>query len=421
MNLFAPVQGLLGGRNKAKQLWVGLLFTVPLAIALWTRPPQLDAAGIAIAVTFLVAVYYLAGLLLTTDHAWKDIHHVARLLDENDLRRAALPDKAAVAEQNREGRGQMGRLYQSLARIHANLSGLVGQAHRSAEAARSAADKLARGNVELSQRSEEQASTLEETAAAMEQLSATVRENAESCRGASELAAGATGIAREGADVAQRAIATMDRIDRSSKKVVDIVSVIEGISFQTNILALNAAVEAARAGEQGRGFAVVAAEVRSLAQRSAQAAKEIKGLIAESVDSVEQGARLVHEAGRVITQVATSVEQVNELIGVIAVASREQASGVESVNKAVTQLQTATQRAATVIEGAALESVTLKEEAARLFELVGRFRTDAAESARAPAARSPTPAPSPKPAPAPAAPRPQPALAETAGDEWREF
>ena len=386
--IFAPMQRLLSGRNKQKQLLSGVLFTVPLAISVWAHPPGWGATGIAMGVAFLLAIYYLAGLLATTDNAWKDIHFVADLLDSNDLRRQPVLQAGTRSAASRQGRGQMGKLYKSLVRIHENLGEVVGQTHRSAEAARTAAEHLARGNVELSERSEEQASTLEETAAAMEELSATVRQNAESCREASQLAAGATGIARDGSQVAQKAVATMDRIDRSSKKVVEIVSVIEGISFQTNILALNAAVEAARAGEQGRGFAVVASEVRSLAQRSAQAAKEIKGLIEESVGSVEQGAKLVHDAGRVIAQVSSSVEQVNELIGVIAVASREQASGVESVNKAIAQLQAVTQKTSAVVQDAAFASVTLKEEASRLFELVGRFRTDEAAKVVRPLADS---------------------------------
>jgi methyl-accepting chemotaxis protein len=218
--------------------------------------------------------------------------------------------------------------------------------------------------------------------------------------------------------VAQKATATMDRIDRSSKKVVDIVSVIESISFQTNILALNAAVEAARAGEQGRGFAVVASEVRSLAQRSAQAAKEIKGLIEESVGSVEEGAKLVHAAGRVISEVSASVEQVNELIGVIAVASREQASGVEAVNKAITQLQAATQKTAAVVQDAAFGSVALKDEAARLSDLVRQFRTDESSAPPAVPAAAVPPAP-PRAVPAPKAPRI--AAAATVDEEWREF
>ena len=374
--LFAPVAALMSGRNKTKQVTVGLLFCIPLAISALANPPGWSAAGIAILVTFLLATYYLAALLYTTDRAWGEIHHVANLLSENDLRRGGLPDSSSLSAANRGGRGQMGKLYRALVDTHGNLSSLVGQAHRSADAARVAADELAAGNVNLSQRTEEQASTLEQTAAAMGELATTIAQNAESCREASKLAGASTVVSRKGAQIAARAVETMDRIDASSKKIVDIIAVIDGISFQTNILALNAAVEAARAGEQGRGFAVVAAEVRALAQRSAQAAKEIKGLIGESVSSVFQGSQLVHQAGGIIGEVTASVEQVNELLGVIAVASREQSAGVESVNKALMQLQGATQQNAALVQQAAYAAVTFKDEAARLSGLVGRFQVD---------------------------------------------
>jgi methyl-accepting chemotaxis protein len=374
--LFTPVSALMSGRNKLKQLVCGMLFMAPLAIAVVASPPGWGAAGIAVLATTLLALYYLAALLSNTDRSWDDIQRVAKVLSEHDLRPANLPAEASISRSNRDGNGNMGRLFQTLLEIHANLNAVVGQARRSAEAAREAADALASGNVNLSQRTEEQASTLEETAAAMEQLSATVRENAESCRAASELVAGATVVARKGAEVAREAVSTMDVIEKSAKRIADIISVIDGIAFQTNILALNAAVEAARAGEQGRGFAVVASEVRSLAQRSAQAAKEIKALIADSVASVDQGTHLVHDAGRIINEVTASVEQVNELIGVIAVASREQSSGVESVNRALTQLQGVTQQNASVVQEAAYSAVTLKEEAGRLFDVVSRFRVD---------------------------------------------
>jgi methyl-accepting chemotaxis protein len=223
----------------------------------------------------------------------------------------------------------------------------------------------------------------------MEELSATVNRNAESCRAASRSAGNGTVVARKGAQIARDVISTMGGIEGSSKKVVDIIGVIEGISFQTNILALNAAVEAARAGEQGRGFAVVAAEVRSLAQRSAQAAKEIKGLIGDSAASVSAGTRLVHESGEVIEHVTASVEEVNQLLGEIAVASGEQASGVEGINKALAQLQGVTQNNAALVQDAAFSSAKLKEEAARLSELVGRFQVDGGPEARGkPAARA---------------------------------
>jgi len=374
--LFAPVARLMSGRNKTKQVTVGVLFALPLAIALWASPPGWGVAGILVLATSVIAVYYLAALLFTSDAAWSDIHRVAQLLSERDLRLERLPGAEEVSAANRAGRGQMGHLYQSLTQVHRNLNEVVGHASRSAAAARAAADELAMGNVNLSERTEEAASTLEETAAAMEELASTVKENADSCRSASQLAGKATQVARKGSEVARNAVATMEAVDRSAKRIVDIIAVIEGISFQTNILALNAAVEAARAGEQGRGFAVVASEVRALAQRSAQAAKEVKGLIGESVASVEQGARLVQDAGTIINEVTASVEEVNELIGVIAVASREQAGGVEGVNRALVQLQGVTQQNAALVQQAASSAMSFKEESAKLFDLVARFRVD---------------------------------------------
>ena len=374
--IFSPVARLMSGRNKTKQVTVGVLFALPLVISLWANPPGWGWAGIAILAATLVAVYYLAALLFTSDAAWNDIHRVAQLLHERDLRADRLPSEMEVSAANRSGRGQMGHLYKSLTQVHRNLNEVVTNASRSAGAARTAADELAVGNVHLSERTEEAAATLEETASAMEELASTVKENAESCRSASELAGKATKIARLGSEVATNAVATMEVVDRSAKRIVDIIAVIEGIAFQTNILALNAAVEAARAGEQGRGFAVVASEVRSLAQRSAQAAKEIKDLIGQSVASVEEGARLVGDAGRIINEVTLSVEEVNELIGVIAIASREQSGGVEGVNRALAQLQGVTQQNAALVQQAATSAVTFKEQAGELFELVARFRVD---------------------------------------------
>ena len=380
--LLAPgVTVFMRMRNPVKLPLLAALFTLPAVLAVALQPFALVSATTALlAACYAVAMYCGVAHYVSSSEAWGIVRGAARLLNERDLREHndVLSRREAEA---RLGAGQFSQLFNTLMDAHDSLRALVTQAQASAAAARQAADDLAAGNVNLSSRSEEQASTLEETAAAMEELSATIKENADSCRAASDLVAGATQVARKGSEVAQSAVATMDLIDRSSKKIVDIIGVIEGISFQTNILALNAAVEAARAGEQGRGFAVVASEVRSLAQRSAQAAREIKALIGDSVGNVNQGTRLVHDAGEIIDEVTASVEQVNELIGVIAIASREQSSGVEGVNGALAQLQGVTQQNASVVQDAAFAAVTLKEEAGRLNQLVGGFRVDGAPQA----------------------------------------
>ena len=374
----------MSGRNKVKQATVAALFCVPLAIAVASNPPGWNAAGLAVAVTFAIAVYYVAGVLLTSDRAWDDIHKLTHVLVENDLRSSELPRAETICATNRTGRGQMGKLYRALVDTHANLAAIVAQAHRSAAVVRAAADQLAAGGESLSRRTESEASTLEETAAAMEELATTVRQTAENCRMASELAAAATVAARDGSRTAGEVIATMERIGAGSRRIVDIIGVIEGIAFQTNILALNAAVEAARAGEQGRGFAVVASEVRALAHRSAEAAREIKKLIGDSVADVAAGDRLVHSAGAIIQEITDKAEQVNELLGVIAVASREQASGVDAMNGALGQLQGATQDNAAAVQSAAASAARLRDEAGRLFSLVGRFRIDEAPAPLAP-------------------------------------
>jgi methyl-accepting chemotaxis protein len=230
--------------------------------------------------------------------------------------------------------------------------------------------------VDLSQRTEEQACTLEETASSMEELTSTVMQNAESAKQANRLAHGASDVARKGGVVVGQVVSTMTAISDSSRKIADIIAVIDSIAFQTNILALNAAVEAARAGEQGRGFAVVAAEVRNLAQRSAAAAKEIKALISDSVDKVDAGTRLVDAAGKTMDEIVGSVKGVTDLIAEIAAASQEQSTGIEQVNMAVTQMEQVVQQNASLVEQATAATESMKEQAGALMQTVSRFKLD---------------------------------------------
>jgi methyl-accepting chemotaxis protein len=257
------------------------------------------------------------------------------------------------------------------------LSGIVTEVRSGTDLIATASSQIASGNMDLSSRSEQQASSLEETAASMEEMTSTVKNNAENARQASELAASAAGVAGRGGEVVTRVVDTMEAIRIASNKIVDIIGVIDGIAFQTNILALNAAVEAARAGEQGRGFAVVAGEVRSLAQRSAQAAKEIKELIGDSVEKVGDGARLVQDAGATMQEIVASVNRVSEMIGAISHATREQGSGIEHINEAIAQMDQVTQQNASLVEEAAAASEAMQEQAAKLAQTVSVFRVTA--------------------------------------------
>jgi len=411
--LFAPaIAVLMHQRNQVKMSLIGVLYCVPLAIAVFVRPSEwLSASGIALIVSFLFACYYLVAIYLTSDESWATVNLVAHRLRENDLRVSDGLD--FEAQRRRLGGGQFGKLFDALAGTHGSLRELAGQAVQSAATARRTAAELVGANSQLSGRSEDQASTLEETAAAMEQLAATVKENAETCRNASQLAGEATVLARKGAQAAGEAVTAMDRVDAGARRIADIIGVIEGIAFQTNILALNAAVEAARAGEQGRGFAVVAAEVRSLAQRSADAAREIRTVIADSVASVETEVRLVQDTGRIIGEVTRSVESVNELVGVVAVASREQSAGVENVGSALLKLQGSSHETTAIVQRTAGAAALLEREASALFALVGRFRLEEAKAA----ARDAAPVREARPA-APARAR---IAAPSAESEWRRF
>ncbi|TWI02820.1 methyl-accepting chemotaxis protein [Luteimonas cucumeris] len=268
----------------------------------------------------------------------------------------------------------------------AQLTDIVGHIQDASVHINTAASEIASGNADLSSRTEQQAANLEETAASMEELTSTVRQNAESARQANQLAIGAAGVASKGGDVVGQVVTTMQDIESSSRKIAEIISVIDGIAFQTNILALNAAVEAARAGEQGRGFAVVASEVRTLAQRSAGAAKEIKGLIETSVDKVADGSRLVHQAGTTMGEIVASVQRVTDIMAEISAASQEQSAGIEQVNQTITQMDEVTQQNAALVEEASAAARAMEEQAAALSETVDVFKLDPQQAAAAPVA-----------------------------------
>ncbi|QYF93594.1 HAMP domain-containing protein [Massilia sp. PAMC28688] len=272
------------------------------------------------------------------------------------------------------GSDEIGMLLASLKHMHDNLGDIVGKVRAGTDAIAHASTEIADGNLDLSMRTEEQASALEETASAMEELTSTVKQTSASAGQASSLAGEASGVAERGGEAVSNVIATMGVINESSRKIVDIIGVIDGIAFQTNILALNAAVEAARAGEQGRGFAVVAAEVRSLAQRSAAAAREIKALIGDSVDQVAAGSKLVQHAGTTMGDVVSSVQKVNSIIGDIAVASKEQNAGIDQVNDAIAQMDAMTQQNAALVEQAAAAAAAMRQQAAELKQAVSVFK-----------------------------------------------
>ena len=267
--------------------------------------------------------------------------------------------------------------------MRASLSRIVGQVRASSDGIASGSNQIAAGNEELSGRTEEQASSLEQTAASMEELTSAVKQSADNARQANQLAGAATVAAAKGGEVVGEVVSTMEQIAASSKKIAEIINVIDGIAFQTNILALNAAVEAARAGEQGRGFAVVAGEVRNLAQRSAQAAREIKGMINDSVQKVDAGSQLVNAAGTTMGEIVSQVKRVTDLIGEITSASLEQSSGIGQVNEAITQMDQVTQQNAALVEQSAAAAASLKDQAERLAEAVANFKLSGTEAQRA--------------------------------------
>jgi methyl-accepting chemotaxis protein len=339
----------------------------------------LDSTGTAIEANYasgrvIMIVLGLMAVALSALCAWlitrsitgpiAEAVRVARSVSAGDLTSVIVIDRA----------DETGQLMTALKGMNDNLVALVGQLRSGTDTISTASAEIAAGNMDLSSRTEAQASSLEETAASMEELTSTVKHNAASAQEANRLASDATDVARQGGDVVGEVVSTMANINDSSRKIVDIISVIDGIAFQTNILALNAAVEAARAGEQGRGFAVVAGEVRNLAQRSAAAAKEIKQLIGDSVDKVDAGSRLVEKAGATMQNVVASIGRLSGLVGEISVASNEQQEGIEQVNVAITQMDGITQENAALVEQAAAAAASMQEQAEQLARLVGTFK-----------------------------------------------
>ncbi|MBI5272133.1 MAG: MCP four helix bundle domain-containing protein [Burkholderiales bacterium] len=327
-----------------------------------------------------------------------------------------------------EGQDEAAQVLKALGRMQVSLAGVVATVRSNAESVATASAQIAQGNQDLSQRTEEQASALEQTAATMEELGTTVRHNADSAKQANELAQSASAVAAQGGDVVGQVVATMQQITDSSRKIGDIIGVIDGIAFQTNILALNAAVEAARAGEQGRGFAVVAGEVRTLAQRSAEAAKEIKALIGRSVSQVEQGTVLVDQAGKTMGEIVGSIRRVSDIVAEITAASAEQSAGISQVGDAVGQMDQVTQQNAALVEESAAAAESLKGQARQLVETVSVFKLPVGEARptvavpTAPAARPARATPvRTVPATKPAKPLQAPAESSAAVEEWASF
>jgi methyl-accepting chemotaxis protein len=390
----AEESGLMGERAKMAD-----------ALALTMSRTLIGGGILAVVLGVAVAIWLARNITAPLGYAVR----VAQRVAEGDL----------TAHVEVRSKDETGQLMAALKDMNASLLDIVTRVRAGTDTIATASTEINAGNQDLSSRTEQQASSLEETASSMEELTSTVKQNADNARQANQLAATASQNAVRGGEVVAQVVDTMASIDASSKKIADIIGVIDGIAFQTNILALNAAVEAARAGEQGRGFAVVAGEVRNLAQRSAAAAREIKDLIGDSVEKVESGSRLVDQAGRTMEDVVGSVKRVSDIISEIAAASDEQRAGIEQVNQAITQMDQVTQQNAALVEQAAAAAEAMQDQAAGLAGLVGTFHTgdEGRKAAALPPARQVSASRAVAPVRA-ARPKAEPVMA---GDEWETF
>jgi methyl-accepting chemotaxis protein len=372
---------MLNRIRRAQFAYLDAIEKLVQVLAAEARSLAAESAGSAHASLTLMAAATGASVLLALLFAVVVSRSITRPMREAvaAARRVARGDLTVDIRTTR--RDEAGLLLAALQDMTGQLRHLIGEVAGGADVVAHTSTQIAQGNHDLSQRTEEQASTLEQTASSMEELTSTVAQNADSARQASQLAQSASQVARRGGEVVGQVVSTMEGITASSRKISEIIGVIDGIAFQTNILALNAAVEAARAGEQGRGFAVVAAEVRTLAQRSAAAAKEIKALIGESVEKVGAGARLVGHAGATMDEIVAAVKKVSDLVADIAVASQEQSSGIQQVNAGVAQMEHVVQQNAGLVEEAAAATEAMQAQSAGLMQLVARFRLHAAEPA----------------------------------------
>ncbi|MYM25117.1 HAMP domain-containing protein [Duganella sp. FT135W] len=390
----------------------------------------------------LAIVTIVIGIVLAAISGWLLLRAVMEPLDQARSHFHAMANGNLANNIELGRKDEMGEMMEGLQQMQERLAGTVRSVREGSDAIATASSEIAAGNLDLSRRTEQQAANLEETASSLEELTSTVKQNSDNARQANALAVSASDIAVKGGELVTRVIDTMGSITQSSDKIADIIGVIDGIAFQTNILALNAAVEAARAGEQGRGFAVVATEVRNLAQRSAAAAKDIKALITDSVEKVGSGSALVNEAGATMEEIVTSVRRVTDIISEISSAGREQEIGIEQINTAVAEMDNVTQQNAALVEQAAAASQAMQEQAVKLAEMVAVFQIAGGSAAlrapaRAPLAAAPAaqpalklaakPAARPAAKPAaraaakPAAARPTPKAAADRNDEWEEF